>query len=181
MRTQSAMRKLRESIPGWTVALGILLGGLTAQAQSTSATGTATATSAVRVTTGAVTGNAQDTVVASVVETGVRTGARVTVTLRLLDSNGAIVAQTSGLVSDGVPLRLVYRAPSTAGVSAQVVIPLGATNLSAPVVTIERWNPDLPLAIWPPIVCHPPMVETDPPPGPVLNCQVERLDRTTPP
>ena len=148
------MKRLCGSVPGWTLVLSVLLGGLSAQAQVPTATAPATATPTptrfVRVTTRAIPGDAYDTVVASAVETGVRTGGSATVTLRLLDSSGAVVAQTTGVVSDGVPLRLSYRAPSTAGLSAQVVIPLGATGLSAPVVTIERWNPQLPVGTPPP-------------------------------
>ena len=177
------MKRLCGSVPGWTLVLSVLLGGLSAQAQAQAPTSTtpatATPTRFVRVTTRAIPGDAYDTVVASAVETGVRTGGSATVTLRLLDSNGAIVAQTTGVVSDGVPLRLSYRAPSTAGLSAQVVIPLGATRLSAPVVTIERWNPQLPLTDHlPPLICHTRQPETIPPPDPVMDCTVERLNVT---
>jgi hypothetical protein len=93
------------------------------------------------VVTAPLTGAAGDTVVASVVDTGVRTGASVTVTLRLVDSNGVVLGQVTGVVSASTPLRITARAPSSGGVHAQVLLPCGGPQLSAPVVTGERWGP----------------------------------------
>ena len=166
MRTKEMMNGLRGST--WALVLGVLLCGAAAQAQES--------TRAARVTTTPLPGDAGDTVVVSVVDAGVRTGARVPVTLQLVDGSGTVVARTSGVVSEGVPLRLTYRAPSSAGLSAQTLIPTGPTQLSAPVVVVERWNPTINKLKIPIIVCAPPMVETDPEPEPVSDCHVEYVE-----
>lgn len=166
MRTKEMMNGLRGST--WALVLGVLLCGAAAQAQET--------TRAARVTTTPLPGDAGDTVVVSVVETGVRTGARVPVTLQLVDGSGNVVAQTSGVVSEGMPLRLTYRAPSSAGLSAQALIPAGATQLAAPVVVVERWNATINKFKIPVISCAPPMVETDPEPEPVQYCHVQYVE-----
>ncbi|MCY1023893.1 hypothetical protein [Pyxidicoccus sp. MSG2] len=173
MKTEGAMKRQRGG--AWVRVLGMVLCGLATQAWGQ----TTTPPRVERVTTRPLTGATRDTVVASVVDTGVRTGASVLVTLRLVDVNGTIVAQTTGTVSEGVPLRLSYRAPSSAGVSAQVVVPLGPTELSAAVVTLERWNPNLPLSTpLPPAVCQI-MGDDGPPPGPTSDgCHREYLDIT---
>ncbi|QSQ26660.1 hypothetical protein JY651_17765 [Pyxidicoccus parkwayensis] len=169
MKTEVESKRSRVS--AWGVVLGLVLCcGLATQAWAQSSP-----TLAVQVTTQPRTGAAGDMVVASVMDTGVRTGARVSVTLRILDASGAIVAQTTDVVSEGVPLRLTYRATSSAGLSAQVLVPLGSTRLSAAVLTLERWDPSLPLGWYEPFLCP---ITSDPylPPGPITDCHVEYLD-----
>jgi hypothetical protein len=174
MKTEGAMKGQHGG--AWVLVLGMVLCGLATQAWGQSAT---TTTRVTRVTTRPLTGTPGDTVVASVVDTGIRTGASVLVTLRVVDVAGTVLAQTTGTVSEGVPLRLTWRATSSAGVSAQVVVPLGPTVLSAPVVTIERWNPSLPLATpLPPVICQITGEDT-PPPGPTLDCQRQFLNITS--
>ncbi|MCE9669651.1 hypothetical protein LY474_17795 [Myxococcus stipitatus] len=117
--------------------------------------------------TPALSGQVGDQVVASVVETGVRTGASVSVVLQLRDSAGRIVAQTSGLVSEGSPLRLTYVATSTGGLHAFASAPADGPQFSAGVLTIERWSTS-PTPPTPPQECVAPMPQPEPgPDGPV--------------
>ncbi|MFP2933953.1 hypothetical protein ACLESO_54290 [Pyxidicoccus sp. 3LG] len=164
---------LRGSTRGWALALGVLLGGLSAEAQQQTVR-------AEQTTTPLVTGATADRVVASLVDVGVRTGGSVYVVLRLVDASGATVAETSGTVSEGMPLRLSYRATSAAGLSARVIIPLGQGQLTFPLLMIERWTPGTPPVVQPPGLCRPRMGEKDPPPGPVLNvdCNTEYFNFT---
>ncbi|WP_163992824.1 hypothetical protein [Pyxidicoccus caerfyrddinensis] len=164
--------KAMDVMTGWStvrasvLVLAVLLGGMTeAQAQ--------TQNPALKVTTPPVAGAAHDTVVASLVDAGIMTGDTVMVTLRLVDAAGAVVAQTSGLVSESMPLRLSYRATSAGGLSAQVLVPLTEVGLSLPLLSVERWSP----AVWPPPrepqpeACLMPRTQRPPPTeGPVTLC-----------
>ncbi|WP_163988950.1 hypothetical protein [Pyxidicoccus caerfyrddinensis] len=174
MKTEGAIKGQRGG--AWVLVLAMVLCGWGPQAWAQSTT---TTTRITRVTTRPLTGTAGDMVVASVVDTGIRTGASVLVRLRVVDAAGTVLAQTTGTVSEGVPLRLTYRATSSVGVSAQVDVPLGPIVLSAPVVTIERWNPSLPLATpLPPVICQITGEDT-PPPGPTLDCTRQYLNITS--
>ncbi|MCP3098121.1 Gmad2 immunoglobulin-like domain-containing protein [Myxococcus sp. K15C18031901] len=118
-------------------------------------------------TTPALSGQVGDQVVASVVETGVRTGASVMVLLQLRDAAGTVVAQTSGLVSEGAPLRVSYQATSAGGLRAFASAPKDGPQFSAAVLTIERWSTS-PTPPTPPQHCVYPMPEPTPRPnGPV--------------
>jgi hypothetical protein len=166
--------KARDVMTGWStlragmLALAVLLGGMPeAQAQTPPTT--------LGVTTRPVAGAAGDMVVASLVDAGVKTGASVVVTLRIVDANGAVVAQTSGPVSESAPLRLSYRASAATGLSAQVIVPMAATGPSVPVLTLERWRPVAappPPPLPEPERCVLPSVNPRPPPtdGPVTLC-----------
>ncbi|WP_238540071.1 hypothetical protein [Corallococcus macrosporus] len=122
-------------------------------------------------------GEAGDQVVASVVETGVRTGASQVVTLQLVDAAGVVVAQTTGTVDQDTPLRLVYRVPTASAVFARVFATVGVATFSVAVVTVERWSPEEPEPGRDPVICH---IESamprppPPPPGPV-TIQCERV------
>jgi len=115
--------------------------------------------------TPALSGQVGDQVVASVVEAGVRTGASVMVVLQLRDAAGTVVAQTSGLVSEGNPLRLTHQATTTGGLYAFASAPADGPSFSAAVLLLERWpirpGPTDP----PPEHCVAPMPQPDPPPG----------------
>jgi hypothetical protein len=169
MKTEGAMRE-RWGMGGRALALMVLVCGLAAGAQQRGLV------KVMNVTTTPVSGAVGDTVVASVVDTGIRTGATVTVTLRLLDSLGAVLAQTSGEVNEGTPLRLSYRAASANGISAQVIVPIGGVPLSAPVITLERWSaatvppPEEPR---PPVTCAIPIARPDEDEGPVTLCATD--------
>jgi hypothetical protein len=170
MKTEGAMKGQRGG--AWVLVLGMVLCGWATQAWAQSTT----TTRITRVTTRPLTGTTGELMVASVVDTGVRTGASVRVTLRVVDAAGTVLAQTTGTVTEGVPLRLTWWATSSAGASAQVDVPLGPTTLSAPVVTVERWNPSFPLAIpRPPVTCQI-TGEDVPPPGATLDCQRQYLN-----
>lgn len=164
MKTQSWMR-------GGLLALVTLVGGV-----SGPAFGQAPPVTALAAKTAPSHGEAGDQVVASVVETGVRTGGSQVITLQLLDSAGAIVAQTSGVVDGDSPLRLSHRATSAGSLSARVVSGTTGTPLSVAVVTVERWAPLSPNPWSEPVVCYFEMVKpTRPPPvppGPItLKCE----------
>lgn len=165
MRTEGMTKRLRGGAA--VLVLGLMLCGWVAGAQ------TQEPVPIIDVRTRAVPGASGDTVVASLVDTGLRTGASVVATLRVLDANGAIVAETTSAVSAGTPLRLRYRAPSTAGVSAQVLIPLGPDQLAAPVMVLERWAPAFPLTAPKPLICAvaPRMGDDGPSPGPTTDCE----------
>ncbi|WP_426750299.1 hypothetical protein [Myxococcus sp. Y35] len=124
-------------------------------------------------------GEAGDRVVASVVETGARTGARQLVTLQLVNNDGVVVAETSGVVDPDSPLRLNHRAPTAAPLFARVIATVSGSSLSAAVVTVERWAAADPTAWTEPLTCYfelnPPAAMPRPPPvppGPVtLKCE----------
>ncbi|WP_228557784.1 MULTISPECIES: hypothetical protein [unclassified Myxococcus] len=129
-------------------------------------------------------GEPRDLVVASVVETGVRTGQSQTVTLQLLDHSGVVVAQTTGVVDQDTPLRLTYRTPSEAPVFARAIATVSAETLSAAAVTVERWSVVEPASWTGALVCYFELVPMPrpppPPPGPVtLKC--EPVDPPPPP
>ncbi|MCY1036710.1 hypothetical protein OV207_35065 [Corallococcus sp. BB11-1] len=132
---------------GWVRALAVtaLLWGVTAAAQATP--------QVTVMTTVPVTGTAMDQVVASVVDTGVHRGGTLTVTLRILAASGAVLAQVTGPVSEGAPLRLSARAPSAAGVRAQLVLPMNRDPLGVGFLVLERWDPPSP-PVEPPIACR---------------------------
>ncbi|RKH54156.1 hypothetical protein D7W81_38535 [Corallococcus aberystwythensis] len=110
-----------------------LVWGVTAAAQ------TAPAPYTMVVTTQPLAGAAYDTVMASVVEAGtLRAPSTVPMTLRILDDSGAVLATVTGTVSAGAPLRVSARAPSSGGVRAQLILPPGAEQMSAGVLTLER-------------------------------------------
>ncbi|MBJ6761209.1 hypothetical protein JGU66_10575 [Myxococcaceae bacterium JPH2] len=120
-------------------------------------------------------GSAGDSVVASLVETGVRTNASVLVTVRLVDSAGAVLAESSGWVSASTPLRLRHRAATADGVRAQVFVPVGTIQLAAPVLTFERWSGPGTLTS-PHRVCPvPTREETGGTPEPVTDCEYWQL------
>ena len=131
---------------GWAraLAVGALVWGFTAMAQTPPPT--------VWVSTVAVQGAANDTVVASAADVGVRTGATLTVTLRLVTERGAVLAEVTGPVTEGSPLRVSARAPTSLGVRAELVLPYSPLPLSAGVLVLERWEPLDKLRI-PPVVC----------------------------
>ncbi|MCP3138732.1 hypothetical protein [Pyxidicoccus xibeiensis] len=167
MKTEGVMTG-GTGVVGRALALMVLVCGLTADAQQ------APVAQVARVKTAARTGAISDTVVASVVDTGIRTGATVTVTLRLRDSAGAVLAQTTGAVNEGLPLRLSYKATTANGIFAEVVFPIGSAMLSAPVVTLERWNrlaaPPPPPPPPPPAVCPTYISRPDEDDEPVTLC-----------
>ncbi|MFP2960478.1 hypothetical protein ACLEPN_22310 [Myxococcus sp. 1LA] len=128
-------------------------------------------------------GEADDIVVASVVETGVRTGASQVVTLQILNTGGSVVAQTTGEVDQETPLRLVYRTSTATPVFARAIATVGVETLSVPVITVERWSAAEP-ASWQMVVnCYFEMAmprPPPPPPGPItLKC--EPVDPPPPP
>ncbi|MCY1040741.1 hypothetical protein OV208_05345 [Corallococcus sp. bb12-1] len=157
---------------GWVRALAVaaLLWGVTAAAQAAPPPQVS-----VVVTTEALVGAANDTVVASVVDAGLlRGGASVPVTLRILGDRGVVLATITGTVSPGSPLRVTARAPSTAGVRAQLVLLPSRLQMSAGVLVIEREDPATP----PPkqAVCLSPARDpttTMPEPVSVEGCWVE--------
>lgn len=122
-------------------------------------------------------GEAGDMVVASVVETGVRTGQSQAVTLQLLDASGGVVAQTWGVVDQDTPLRLSYRAPTAAPVVARAISTVSGGTFAAAVVTVERWSVAQPASWNAPFICYFEVVPAmprppPPPPGPVtLKCE----------
>ncbi|MCP3167482.1 hypothetical protein [Myxococcus qinghaiensis] len=167
MKTQSWMR-------GGLLALVTLVGGV-----SGSALGQTTAVLTHVAKTPPSHGEAGDQVVASVVDTGIRTGGSQVVTLQLLDSAGTIVAQTSGVVDGDSPLRVSHRATSANPLFARVIAATTGTTLSAAVVTVERWSPLAPNPWSEPVICYFEMMKPNdnprpppPPPGPItLKCE----------
>ncbi|RKG92669.1 hypothetical protein [Corallococcus terminator] len=154
---------------GRVLAVVALLWGVTAAAQAAPTPVT------VLVTTDVLVGSANDTVVASVVDAGVlRTGPAVPVTLRILSDRGVVLATVTGTVGPGSPLRLTARAPSSAGVRAQLVLLPSRLQMSAGVLVLEREDPSDP----PPkrAVCLAPAKDpttTMPEPVTVEGCWVE--------
>ncbi|RKH11514.1 hypothetical protein D7Y13_06515 [Corallococcus praedator] len=118
------------------LAVTALVWGFTAMAQAVPTTKV--------MTTVPVTGAALDTVVASVLDVGVSRGGTLTVTLRILSDSGAVLAEVTGPVTEGVPLRLSARAPSAAGVRAQLVFPSNTEPLALGGLVFERWTPPAP-------------------------------------
>ncbi|RKH13524.1 hypothetical protein D7V97_05350 [Corallococcus sp. CA053C] len=142
---------------GWARALAVtaLFWGFTAMAQ------TAPPTRVVK--TDLVPGAALDTVVASVVDVGVRTGGTVTVTVRLVTAAGVVLAEATGPVTEGLPLRISARAPSTAGVRAEVLLPSDTMPMSIGLLGIERWPQPPATPQFPPILCKLPRAATGDP------------------
>jgi|GEM_PF-2717933 hypothetical protein len=169
--------KVEGVMKGWkgmrvgALVLAVLLCGVAVEARAQAQA------QSLKVTTAPISGAVGDTVIASVVDTGIRTGASVVVTLRVVDGSGAVLAQTSGPVSESVPLRLSYRAAVHTGLSAQVLLPFTDVVLSVPVLTLERWPPvPRPSAVLPPPprpeACMLPPTQRPPPEeGPVTLCK----------
>ncbi|CAM4459438.1 hypothetical protein [Corallococcus exiguus] len=120
---------------GWVRALSMMamLWGASAAAQPAPPSYT------MIITTEPLTGAANDTVVASVVDAGVLgPSSTVPMTLRILDDSGFVLATVTGTVSTTVPLRVSVLAPSSGGVRAQLTLPPGAGKMSAGILVIER-------------------------------------------
>lgn len=132
---------------GWARALAVmtLLWGVTAAAQASPPM--------LVMTTAPVSGGAHDRVMASVQDVGVSRGGTVTVTLRILSAQGAVLAEVTGPVTAGAPLRLPLTAPSAAGLRAQLLVPFNTEALAAGVLVMERW-PATGLPEQPAIVCR---------------------------
>lgn len=162
--------KTQPWIRGGLLALATLVWGVSGPAW-----GQATPTTTRAAKTGPSSGEAGDQVVASVVETGVRTGGSQQVTLQLLDSAGGIVAQTSGVVDVDSPLRVSHVAASAGPLVARVIAAVTGTTLSAAVVTVERWSPLSPSPWSEPVICYFELAGSRPPPsqpGPItLKCE----------
>ncbi|MDC0713529.1 hypothetical protein POL68_34005 [Stigmatella sp. ncwal1] len=151
MKTLNAAR-------GWmrAVAAMALLGGLTAAAQ--------VSPPMTMMTTVPVPGAAHDTVVASVMDVGVSRGGTLTVTLRILSEGGVVLAEVTGPVTEGFPLRLNATAPTSAGIRAQLLLPPNTEALAAGVLVLERWTGTAP-PVEPPPVCRIPRTATIDPRG----------------
>lgn len=160
MKTKHAM-----TMRGW------IRGGLLTLALGLSAQAWGQATTYTSGRTPSIAGESGDTVVFSVVENAVRTGATQSVVLQVVDaSTGAVLAQTQGTVGPDAPMRLFYR-PSVSGpVYGRAFAPTTGPQLSVPVLTVERWNPRSPTGWSYPQTCHwelvPIMPEPDRPDGP---------------
>ncbi|WP_147470070.1 hypothetical protein [Corallococcus sp. AB049A] len=119
---------------GWVRALSVmaLLWGVTAAAQA------APAQDSWVITTDSLAGAARDTVEATVDAVPMRGGAPVPMTLRILDEHGAVLASVTGIASLTAPLRVSARAPSSAGVRAQLLMPKDAEQLSGGDLILTR-------------------------------------------
>ncbi|WP_148273507.1 hypothetical protein [Stigmatella aurantiaca] len=150
--------KTLNAVRGWmrAVAAMVLLWGLTAAAQA--------APPMTVMTTVPVSGAAHDAVVASVMDVGVSRGGTLTVTLRILSDRGVVLAEITGPVTEGFPLRLSATAPTSAGVRAQLLLPPNTEALAAGVLVLERWTGTAP-SIEPPPVCRIPRTNTIDPRG----------------
>ncbi|RKG63664.1 hypothetical protein D7V80_29730 [Corallococcus sp. CA054B] len=128
------------------------------------------------VTTDALEGTARDLVVASVVDAGIlQSGAPVTMTLRILDEHDAVLATVTGTVSPTAPLRVSTRAPSSAGVRAQLILPPNTGPLSAGVLVLEREGQGEPPPPPTKVVCEIPAQDPDtgmPEPVTMKTCSV---------
>ncbi|RYZ44274.1 MAG: hypothetical protein EOO71_00170 [Myxococcaceae bacterium] len=117
------------------LAVATLLWGVTAAAQAAPLPTTV-------VTTEVLTGSANDMVEASIDDVGVpSTGQAVPVTLRILGEGDVVLATVTGTVSTGSPLRVRARAPSAAGVRAQLILHPSRVRMAAGVLTLEREAP----------------------------------------
>lgn len=143
---------------GWmrAVAATAVLWGLTAAAQ--------VSPPMTVMTTVPVPGAAHDTVVASVLDVGVSQGGTLTVTLRILSAGGAVLAEVTGPVTAGSPLRLHTTAPAAAGIHAQLLLPPDTEALAAGVLVLERSTGTAP-PVEPPPVCRIPRAGTIDPRG----------------
>ncbi|RKH67490.1 hypothetical protein [Corallococcus llansteffanensis] len=150
--------KTSNAVGGWGRALAVmtLLWGLTAAAQ--------VSPPMLVMTTVPVSGVASDRVIASVLDVGVSQGGTLTVTLRILAANGAVLAEITGPVTEGVPLRLSANAPSSAGVRAQLLVPPNTEALAAGVLVLERL-PGGTRPVEPPPLCRIPLIYTIDPRG----------------
>lgn len=122
----------------WVRALAVmaLLWGVAAAAQA------APTQSSLVITTEPLAGTANDTVEASVEDAvALRGGAPVPMTLRILDEHGTVLATVTGIASPAAPLRVRARAPSAAGVRAQLILPPEAEQLTPGVLAIAREEP----------------------------------------
>lgn len=119
---------------GWMRMLAVmaLLWGVSAAAQA------APPQASWVITTELLAGAARDTVVASVDAVALRAGAPVPMTLRILDEHGAVLATVTGIASPTAPLWVSARAPSSAGVRAQLILPQDVEQLSAGDLTLVR-------------------------------------------
>ncbi|MFY2556772.1 hypothetical protein ACN469_04025 [Corallococcus terminator] len=166
--------KTQPWIRGGLLAIVTLVGGISLPAFGQAATVTTHVAK-----TAPSHGEAGDQVVASVVETGVRTGGSQFVTLQLLDSAGTIVAQTSGMVDVDSPLRVSHRAASAGPLVARVVSAVTGTPLSVAMVIVERWAPLSPNPWSEPVICYFELMKQNDnprpppsPPGPItLKCE----------
>ncbi|WP_147443291.1 hypothetical protein [Corallococcus sp. AB011P] len=118
----------------WVRALAVmaLLWGVSAAAQA------APPQDSWVITTEPLAGAARDTVEASVDASVLRRGAPVPMTLRILDEHGAVLATVTGIASPTAPLWVSARAPSSAGVRAQLILPKDAEQLTAGDLILTR-------------------------------------------
>ncbi|NRD50606.1 hypothetical protein [Corallococcus exiguus] len=132
------------------------------------------------VTTDPLVGATHDTVVASVVDAvALRRGAPVPMTLRILDEHGAVLATVTGITSPAAPLWVSARAPSSAGVRAQLILPPEAEQVSAGVLAIEREGLGDPPPPPTKLVCEFPAkdpITTMPEPVTMGKCWVETVE-----